>query len=497
MQIQLDRIQGNITPGFRKDVQELLFLEFPSAAAGRAWVADMVDTISTAQEVAEFNQEYRRIKASGADPRTVQRRTVWRSLAFTSVGLRLLRPAWLPPDAKGAFAEGMADRAVRILGDDREARCQWTVGKAARPVQSSHRKVHALLILGGDSHGVVNAERTNTIDPIRRRHGVEVVHRVRGETLGGGEEHFGFRDAVSQPDPEDPLAGWDWAGNENIVAPGELILGYPDESSGDGAPASCPSWQVNGSFLAYRQLRQHVGAFRAAMRAAGEQIGLSEQELAARVMGRWQSGAKLQQGQPGGTCPVAWNRDDAVYTGQDYRDDPHGWRVPLFSHVRQANARIQPGVAAGTPEDAAATRELRSHRIIRRGITYGPKLPQGVTSDDNRQRGVLFLAYQASLERGFEFVQRWWFSHRNWPTVAPRTSFPATEHDPGTLTPYYPGLDPMVGRDDREDRTVWYHRPDQQGAFERLDLPRFVTVEDGAYFFTPSIDSLRLLAQPA
>ena len=48
----------------------------------------------------------------------------------------------------------------------------------------------------------------------------------------------------------------------------------------------------NGSFMAYRRLEEHVGKFRDFLRANGETQ--EEQELiAAKLMGRWRSGAPL------------------------------------------------------------------------------------------------------------------------------------------------------------------------------------------------------------
>ena len=44
--LKLDDIQGNIFGGFNKDFQSNLFLQFTSAADGRAWIAEVADQIS-------------------------------------------------------------------------------------------------------------------------------------------------------------------------------------------------------------------------------------------------------------------------------------------------------------------------------------------------------------------------------------------------------------------------------------------------------------------
>ena len=58
------------------------------------------------------------------------------------------------------------------------------------------------------------------------------------------------------------------------------------------------------------------------------------------------------------------------------------------------------------PRDAAIVGEVRLHRMIRRGTTYGPPLPAGVLEDDGAERGLMFAFVGAHLARQFEFVQR-------------------------------------------------------------------------------------------
>ena len=76
------------------------------------------------------------------------------------------------------------------------------------------------------------------------------------------------------------------------IKAGEFILGYDDEN---GAPVDLPQPGVlsrNGSYMAYRRLQEHVGRFREFLRENGKTP--EEQELvAAKLMGRWRSGAPL------------------------------------------------------------------------------------------------------------------------------------------------------------------------------------------------------------
>jgi Dyp-type peroxidase family len=283
----------------------------------------------------------------------------------------------------------------------------------------------------------------------------------RGEGLRGPlwrREHFGFRDGISQP-RLGVLAGTgsDWPVEGEEVAAGEFILGYPDEH-GDAAFAG-PAWAADGSYLVFRRLRQHVGAFREAMRREAPRVGLSEEQLAAKIMGRWPSGAKL--GDPIEREDPGWNEEAATARLErgDYADDPEGRRFPLFAHVRKAHPRDLPPAA------------VARHRLLRRGIPYGPPLPWSAAEDDGMDRGLLFLAYQGSLARQFEHVQRRWVASSH---------FPSTGDGPDPVASPTPG-----------PHTVSFHR---NGGPVAISLDAFVTVTGGGYFFAPSIPALGQLA---
>src|SRR5436305_1961834 len=99
-----------------------------------------------------------------------------------------------------------------------------------------------------------------------------------------------------------------------------------------------------------------------------------EQELiAAKLMGRWRSGAPLtlapEKDDPALGADLQRNNDF------NYKEmDPHGYAVPLGSHMRRMN-----------PRDTAANMNRR--RMIRRGATYGPHLPER-TPEDGQERGT-------------------------------------------------------------------------------------------------------------
>jgi deferrochelatase/peroxidase EfeB len=124
-----------------------------------------------------------------------------------------------------------------------------------------------------------------------------------------------------------------------------------------------------------------------------------EELLAAKMMGRWRSGAPLA------LCPLHDDPD----LGADPRrnndflygeDDSTGYKTPRGSHGRRSN-----------PRDASVAGVVGLHRMIRRGTAYGPPLPEGITEDDGVDRGLMFAFVGAHLKRQFEFVQSEWINN--------------------------------------------------------------------------------------
>jgi Dyp-type peroxidase family len=240
------------------------------------------------------------------------------------------------------------------------------------------------------------------------------------------------------------------------LKPGEFFLGYPDEN---GPPTRLPQPEVlsrNGSFLAYRRLQEHVVAFREFLRENGATT--DEQELiAAKLMGRWRSGAPLV---------LSPEKDDPELAADPQRNndfnyakmDPKGYAVPLGAHIRRMN-----------PRDTAVNMNRR--RMIRRGATYGPPLPDGAP-EDGVERGIAAFIGCASLIRQFEFVQNVWINDHNFHELG-------NEHDP------------IIGN---QDGTLEFKIPKRPIRKKITGLPAFTSVRGGAYFFVPGIKALRYLA---
>jgi len=412
------------------------FLSFRSAVGGRAWLAAILGTVQSAAEV----------RAS------VEKDNRWLTVALTWNGLRALGVdeaslATFPEE----FKQGMVARA-EMLGDTGTNHPDNWVGGLASP------DLHAIAILfARDATERVRCQAEHT-KLVSQCDGVEVLSSLDMEAtppFDYAHDHFGYRDRLSQPviegTGEDPPPG-----SGAPLKPGEFILGYPDE---DGPPANLPQPEIlsrNGSYMAYRRLQEHVGKFRDFLRENGNTP--EEQELlAAKLMGRWRSGAPLVLA-PDKDNP-ALGADPQRNNDFNYKQmDPHGYAVPLGSHIRRMN-----------PRDTAANMNRR--RMIRRGATYGPHLPESAP-EDGIERGIAAFVICASLIRQFEFAQNVWANDRNF-------------HELGNER------DPMIGN---QDGTLEYKIPKRPIRKKITGLPAFTTVRGGAYFFLPGLKGLRYLA---
>jgi deferrochelatase/peroxidase EfeB len=124
------------------------------------------------------------------------------------------------------------------------------------------------------------------------------------------------------------------------------------------------------------------------------------------------------------------------------------------------------------PRDTAVNMNRR--RIIRRGGTYGPALPEDAP-EDGVERGLAAFVGCASLIRQFEFAQNVWVND-------PRFHELGNERDPFVGT-----------HDGTYDMTI----PKRPIRKKITGLPAFTTVKGGAYFFLPGIRALRFLAAGA
>jgi Dyp-type peroxidase family len=328
-------------------------------------------------------------------------------------------------------------------------------------------------------------------------------------------EHFGFRDGMSQPVIRGTQKSIKDVAPADLIEAGEMILGYRNsagfvvpaltmsaemDNAGD-LPANTPELDSrfprfgaahvtslrdfgrNGTFIAVRQLQQHVEDFNAFIEKQAEDLtaglfGTSDGKpgerrrpvdslvgcpvdrewVAAKLMGR------TRDGQPLLGRSIDKNDNDFDFGV----DDPQGLQCPFGAHVRRANPRG--GRHPGDPTEIAI---MKRHRILRRGRTY--------ENARTNEKGMVFVAICADLENQFEFLQQTWIGS---------PSFAGLSNEP----------DPIVSSGQTASASPEgtsgnvFTIPTTAGPITLKNLPRFVTVRGGGYFFMPSRAALTFLA---
>jgi Dyp-type peroxidase family len=433
-----------------------------SAPTARGWLAAALPHVTPASR----------------DHRPHERRRY--QVALSASGLRKLgAPATVTSGLPEEATQGMWERK-QYLGDDDAP--PWEFGDRGDELDA----VVLLYALDDDDRTRLIAEETARVTAAG---GVVVTVQSADQLVG--REHFGFADGLSQPFLRAPAGAYDAAGADgDEIAPGEILLGYKNAY---GRPPGGPRWTEdddsfgkNGTYLVFRKLEQDVPAFwqwlaqqAAALTDADRDgvVGDPVEWLAAKMMGRWRSGASLVLSP---NADVSAGDPRARQNDFAYHDkDPAGLACPIASHVRRANPRDARGSDA-----ADSLLVVQRHRIIRRGRSYGVAItPEDakahVACATDEPRGLYFLCLQSSIARGFEFIQQSWLSSSGFNSL----------HDE---------VDPITGHARLMDGTESprHFTIPREPLRLRLDkVPRVVRTRGGGYFFMPSLSALRRLVR--
>jgi Dyp-type peroxidase family len=353
-----------------------------------------------------------------------------------------------------AFRVGMAARADRLLDDGVNDPKHWEP-------QFGSGLIHLGVSVFSDSEETWG----RTMDSARRHYeghpGLTVLSTQDFGAQPGDLNPLGYKDSIGQPAIDgsgvEPLPGQGPA-----IKAGEFILGYPGEA---GVPLPAPQPEAlgrNGTYVGLRKYQSRVGTFNRFLHAHA-QTEHERELLAAKLVGRWRSGAPLT---------LAPDRDDPSL-GADalrnndftYAADPGGRQVPLGSHMRRMNPR---------DTEMALLADVNIHRIIRRSTTYGaPYDPTALSQhDDEIPRGLYFIFISAKAMATMEFLQREWINNGNFMSLG-------DERDPNV------GL-----QEDGATFTI----PREPVRRRIHGIETFNVLRGGEYFFMPSLSALRWIA---
>lgn len=473
-----DDVQALVLQGYGK-LRAAAFLVLELGGTAQAWLTSLVGQVT----------------AGGGRPDGTAL-----NVAFTASGLAELG---LPPGVIAGFSiefqEGMTSpHRRRLLGDEGAAAPEnwaWGGGGAA----SDGPPVDALLMLYASDEArlaALVAEQRKAATAA----GVRVLITLDTHDIGFGE-HFGFRDGLSQPALLGTGRPVGDTPERDRLAPGEFLLGYLNEHgqhqrtplvdpaadpdrllAEDASGSGRRDFGRNGSYTVVRTLSQDVSAFWGFMDGAtrgaddtSDQAAMTA--LAAHMVGRWPSGAALTLA-PDKDLPELAEVNDFAY----HAEDGHGLGCPIGAHVRRANPRDS---LPPKPGEAGSIAVNKRHRLLRRGRPYGAPIDvdtalaqagtagSAVAGED--RRGLHFIALCADIARQFEFITHTW-----------------------ALNPHFAGLcddaDPILGGHQPNGKTFTTQATPVRHRVH--DVPPFVTVRGGAYFFMPGMRALRYLATP-
>jgi Dyp-type peroxidase family len=469
--LDLEDIQGYIIRGYANmNYSRYCFLQVVDAIKAKSWLNSIVDDLTNATHVTN---------KSDLPPTNL-------NIAFTATGLNALGMHEENVSAfSREFREGMlTPHRRRMLGDDGESAAEnWSWGGPhTNPVHI------CLLVFGNDKDTCVSFYNKLELDFLNN--GIVITQNIDGQTLPNNKEHFGFRDGISQPTI---IGSGKTSEPRNMIKAGEFILGYKNEYNvipdtpliykeqgnlnllnADAGGTGKKDLGKNGSYLVIRQMEQNVQNFWNFMNEKTKNsdgtININESnKLASKMMGRWPSGAPLTKF-PDVDPEVISDDNDFGYAANDQL----GMKCPLGSHLRRTNPRDS--LEDNTPKESLKL--SNRHRIIRRARLYGdPYIGSPTNTTPNGEVGILFNCFNADISRQFELIQFTWANSNK-------------------VKNLYNDPDPIIGTSEVSHDGLPQNFTIQSCPVNKTvtNLKRFVKIKGGAYFFFPSITTVRYLA---
>ena len=376
------------------------------------------------------------------------------TIVFTYEGLKALN---LPKESLESFPEsfkqGMAARKEKLFDIGENDPKHWEKGYGSG-------KIHvAAAIIAKDK-----ADWQKTYDDLKQKldaakDGITVLET---HDFGADEEVknvFGFRDGIANPEI-------DGSGIDNPptygkpIKAGEFILGYEGEA---GVVKPFPQPEVlgkNGSFMVVRKYQSQVAEFNKFIQ---ENTNSPEEGelLAAKLVGRWRSGAPLTLAPEKDEKELGENPEKL--DDFSYKNDELGKKCPFSSHIRRMNPR---------DSKSFILEDVRLHRIMRRAVTFGDIVPPDVTKNDGKERGQYFIGMSADAMGTTEFLLKQWANDGNSMNLGEEK-------------------DPMLG----VQKDGLFTKPDDPLIKRYHGLQTYNIMKGGEYCFIPSLSALKWISE--
>ncbi|WP_428742594.1 Dyp-type peroxidase [Tenacibaculum sp.] len=465
LKIVLDDIQGNILKSHGRSHSRHIFLQFNGhAQENRLWLNQFALKLTSAYEQHQTSLDF---KNSGTEH-------LFTGLLLSYSGYQALDiDSYQIPDDKAFRASmkditfqydtgpsGVHERTINPLNDTPE---NWQT--------PFDQRIDALLILayGGDKTDdeICNSYLDNEIAKIKSNlNNIATILSIeKGYALRNKNndviEHFGFVDGLSNPVFFKSDFDY-WQNKEGIksydpTAPFDLVA--------VNDPGGIDEDLSFGTYFVYRKMQQNIKGFNKQTQQLASLISkktgdkVDSEYAEALAFGRYKDGT-----------PLTTNSKKATLNNFDYQEDMEGLTCPFHSHIRKTNPRGDTNRINNTPIG-----NERSHRIVRRGISYGSKNlnPDSEWTD----AGLLFLSCQSDIEQQFLVMQCGWSDNPN---------FPLKDS----------GHDPITGEQNAKlsnNIKEWQHQMNGKTITLDFRYKNLVKVLGGEYFFAPSISFFKNL----
>ena len=372
----------------------------------------------------------------------------------------------------GAFIAGAAERAI-LVGDVEESAPQNWVSEFGRGLDHVMMTLHAIstesIATYSERLCAIFAEG-EAFKEIWRTDGMALMEIVDGKPAFTSKVPFGYTDGISMttirggpelytPDHQEPCEPWlfvlqDEAENYIVPEPRELGL--------------------NGSFAVFKMIETDVVGFENFLQSNKDKI--DPELLAAKMCGRWRNGVPLalspDTDSPVGGLPIE-QLNNFEYVNADGSGDPKGLRCPIGAHMRRINPRGQPITGQGQPGGSNNT-----HRIIRRGLPYGPTYDP-TQPYDGIERGLLGYFINSSIENQYEFVLGHWVNDSEFA---------------GSVRLNPKSKDPMIGTQDPTESIFVIPQASGTPPTMITGFSTFVKTRAAAYCFLPSVTALKFIS---